>query len=247
MSGLSVTGVTVGYAGSTVLRDIDLTVDPGEIVVLLGANGAGKTTLLRSISGQLPATSGTIRLGDVDVTRRSGKGIVALGLTYIPDSRGIFSGLTVDEHFRIGGRRQRLDLDEALDRFPDLVRVRKQRAGLLSGGEQQMLALACALARKPRVLLIDEMSMGLAPLVVRRILPTIRQVSTELGTAVLLVEQSIHQALEVADRGYVLARGQVVLASSAASLRRDTAAVLGSYLGGNALGVEPTERRQPPA
>ena len=242
MSGLTVTRMTAGYDGSTVVRDIDLRVGAGEIVALLGANGAGKTTILRGISGTVTPTAGMVEIAGTVTTGRSVKAVVGLGLTHVPDHRGVFGSLTVEDHFRLGRRGQRLDMAEAFHRFPALARVRHRRAALLSGGEQQMLALACALARRPRVLLIDEMSMGLAPLIVRRILPIIKLAATELGTAVLMVEQNIHQALETADRGYVLAQGRIAIEGPAQALRDNYESVLANYLGERDLISGPAAR-----
>ena len=238
MTGLEVSGLTARYGAAPVLRGVDLVVRPGEVAALLGANGAGKTTLLRSICGAVAIDTGCVSVDGCDVTRLSTRAIAARHVGYIPEGRGVFSSLTVEEHFRVGPRGMRLDVSEALARFPALRPLLRRRVALLSGGEQQMLALACGLARKPRVLLIDEMSMGLAPMVVRQILPIVRQFASENGTAVLLVEQSVYQALAIADRAYVLARGQVAFSGSAAELLSDRKRLVASYLGDSAI-VEP--------
>jgi branched-chain amino acid transport system ATP-binding protein len=226
--------VWAGYGGATVLRGIDLTVDRGEVVALLGANGAGKTTTLRAITGLVRPSRGRVLLDGEDLADLSTVARARRGVAFVPDSRGLFFGLTVAEHFRIKPRGEGLDVDVVFEHFPELHQLRDRRAGLLSGGEQQMLAVGRALARRPRVLLLDELSFGLAPVIVERLLPVIRDYSKAASCAVLLVEQHVQLAVEIADRGYVLAHGELVLTATAERLRADHSLVLSSYLGAHA-------------
>jgi branched-chain amino acid transport system ATP-binding protein len=228
---LSLKGLSAGYNGSTVVRDLDLEVGEGEVVALLGPNGAGKTTTLRAISGIVRPTTGTVSLDGNDLARRSPTARAQLGIAHVPEGRGIFFGLTVAEHFRLGYRTERLDPDIAYKYFPALVELADRRVGLLSGGQQQMLALGRALARKPRLLLLDEMSLGLAPIIVEGLLPVVSEYARQSGCSVLLVEQHIQIALAVADRGYVLSHGELVVHERAEVLRGDHQLILSSYLG----------------
>lgn len=236
MSGLlELEGVTAGYAGAAVLRDVSLTLGKGEVVAMLGANGAGKTTTLRVLSGLLRPMAGIVRLDGTDVARVAPHRLARRGVIHVPEDRGIFFDLTVAEHFRLRTRGEQVDADAAYGYFPALRELKNRRVGLLSGGEQQMLAVARALARKPRLLLLDELSLGLAPIVVERLLPVVRQYADDSGAAVLLVEQHVHLALEIADRGCVLSHGRIVLEASAADLRRDRHLLVASYLGEDQL------------
>ena len=228
---LQIEGLTAGYDQAAVIRDVDITVDSGEVVALLGANGAGKTTTLRVISGIVKPSAGRILLDGRDLVSVSPSARARSGIAHVPEGRGIFFGLTVAEHFRLGHRGEQLDEQLAYTYFPKLEELRQRRAGLLSGGEQQMLAIGRALARHPHVLLLDELSLGLAPVIVEALLPTVREYALESGCAVLLVEQHVHLALEVADRGYVLSHGEIVLHRPAEELRRDRHLLIASYLG----------------
>jgi branched-chain amino acid transport system ATP-binding protein len=228
---LRLSNLTAGYEDAAVIRNIDLNVDAGEVVALLGANGAGKTTTLRAVSGIVDPMGGSVEFEGYDLEGTSISGRAKLGIAHVPESRGVFFGLTVAEHFRLGHRGERLDADAAYEYFPALSELRDRRCGLLSGGEQQMLAVARALARRPRLLLLDELSLGLAPLIVERLLPVVRKYATDTGCGVLLVEQHIQLALAIADRGYVLSHGEIALHDRAEALRRNRELLMASYFG----------------
>jgi ABC-type branched-subunit amino acid transport system ATPase component len=228
---LSIEGLTAGYDKAAVIRDLDLTVDAGEVVALLGANGAGKTTTLRVISGLVRPMSGRVTFAGQDLARVSPTKRARLGIVHVPEGRGLFYGLTVTEHFRLGYRGEHPDEDAAYEYFPKLAELRTRRVGLLSGGEQQMLAVARGLARRPRLLLLDELSLGLAPVIVEALLPVVHQYAVDSGCGVLLVEQHIQLALEIADRGYVLSHGEIVLHDRAEVLHADRELLISSYLG----------------
>ncbi len=237
---IEVCSLTAGYRGLPVVRDLDLTVDPGEVVVLLGANGAGKTTSLLTIAGSLPPIAGAVRVLGRLVVGWPAERVARAGLQLVPEDRGVFHQLTVAENLRLARsprRTRRADEGEVLDLFPALQPLLRRRCGLLSGGEQQMLGLAKALLARPRVLLIDELSHGLAPIIVERLLPTVRRIALEREMAVLLVEQHAPAALAVADRGLVLSHGRIVLEGDAAELRARPDLLEASYLGER--GVEP--------
>jgi ABC-type branched-subunit amino acid transport system ATPase component len=228
---LELAELTAGYDRAPVVRGLSLTVSPGEVVALIGANGAGKTTTLRAISGLVKPMSGFVRLAGEDLAGVSPVARVHRGIVHVPQGRGIFFGLTVSEHLRLDGLRDGSAQEVAFAHFPALRSLAGRRAGLLSGGEQQMLAIVRALIRQPRVLLLDELSLGLAPVIVERLLPVVREFASTHGTAVLLVEQHVNLALEIADRGYVLSHGELVASDSAERLRADNALLTASYLG----------------
>jgi ABC-type branched-subunit amino acid transport system ATPase component len=228
---LELAGLTAGYDAAAVVRSLDLHVGSGEVVALLGPNGAGKTTTLRAVSGLVRPMAGVIRVNGDDIAKRSPAARARLGIAHVPEGRGVFFGLTVAEHLRLGSRGEHPDARIAYEYFPALAELQDRRAGLLSGGEQQMLALGRALARRPRLMLLDELSLGLAPVIVERLLPVVSTYAKESGCAVLLVEQHIHIALAVAERGYVLSHGELVIHESAETLRADHQLILSGYLG----------------
>jgi branched-chain amino acid transport system ATP-binding protein len=219
-----------GYDGSAVVRDLDLHVDAGEVVALLGANGAGKTTTLLTLAGALPALGGEVHFDGERIEHWSAPRLARRGVSCIPDDRGLFPKLTVRENLQLASRHRRHAADP-LDHFPELRDRRGTPAGLLSGGQQQMLAIARALVRRPRLLLIDELSFGLAPIVVQRLLPIVRSVADETGAAVRLVEQHVHVGLAIAERAYVLRHGTIALSGTAAQLNDDPSLLHESYLG----------------
>jgi branched-chain amino acid transport system ATP-binding protein len=234
---LALQTVTAGYDEAAVIRDVDISVRGGEVVALLGANGAGKTTTLRVVSGLVRPMAGQVLFAGADLARTSPSARACLGIAHVPEGRGLFYGMTVAEHFRVGPRGEHVDEALAYEYFPKLEEIQGRRVGLLSGGEQQMLAVARALARRPRLLLLDELSLGLAPVIVERLLPVVRSFATERDCAVLLVEQHVHLALEVADRGYVLSHGRIVLDNDAEHLRANRQLLVASYLGEHTQGV----------
>jgi branched-chain amino acid transport system ATP-binding protein len=233
---LRLDNLTAGYGPLAVVRDLDLTVESGEVVALLGPNGAGKTTTLWTIAGVLPALAGTVELLGRGATGSPPFRVARDGVALVPEDRGLFHQLTVAENLRL--RRRRDDAmgdEEVFGLFPALRDLRRRRVGLLSGGEQQMLALGCALATRPRLLMIDEMSMGLAPLLVESLLEAVRRMADESGMAVLLVEQQIHAALAIADKAVVLSRGKVVLTGTGQELKDQPKLMEASYMGESAL------------
>jgi len=222
MSLLSIKGMQAGYGARSVLHGIDLDVEERQIQVVLGANGAGKTSLLRAISGTI-AREGTVMFDGARIDGLSARKIVAAGVAHVPQGRGTFADLTVDENIRLGaylrtGAEERQDRERWLTFFPRLRERLSQQAGSLSGGEQQMLAIARALMLRPRLLLLDEPSLGLAPIITQGLFKTLAAIRQETGMTMLIVEQSANLALEVADSGVVLESGQIVLRDSARNL-----------------------------
>jgi branched-chain amino acid transport system ATP-binding protein len=234
---LTVNNLEVSYGVISALQGVSLTIDRGEIVALIGANGAGKTTLLRAISGLIRAKAGSIIWDDTKELRGlAAHQVVGLGISHVPEGRQIFPNLSVRENLMLGGyqepslARLRERMDRVFSLFPVLAERREQRGGTLSGGEQQMLAIGRAMMARPTLLLLDEPSLGLAPLIVRKIFQIIREINAE-GTTIFLVEQNAHMALTVANRGYVLQTGRVILTDTASRLLEHPD-VKKAYLGG---------------
>ena len=233
---LEIKDLEVGFGGITALKGISLSVAEGEIVTLIGANGAGKTTTLCTVSGLVRPRAGKILVDGQDVTRLSAQARVKRGLVQVPEGRRVFPQMSVLENLELGAYLRKdakavaSDLDDVFARFPRLADRRKQHAGTLSGGEQQMLAIGRALMSRPQILLLDEPSMGLAPLLVQEIFSIVSEIN-DGGTTVLLVEQNANMALQIAHRGYVLETGKIVLAGTAAELT-STDEVKRAYLGG---------------
>ncbi len=233
---LEIKNLNVHYGVIHALKDASLTVNEGEIVSLIGANGAGKTTLLHAISGILKITSGEILFEDKKLNKISAKDIVACGITQVPEGRRIFSGLSVYENLQMGAYLRKdkegiaQDLEMVYERFPILKKRSNQDASTLSGGEQQMLAMGRALMARPKILLLDEPSMGLAPILVREIFHIIKDIN-EQGTTILLVEQNARMALSIADRAYVLENGSIVLSGTGEELAASED-IQKAYLGG---------------
>ena len=232
---LELSRLEVAYGGIQAVKGIDLHVAKGELVCLIGANGAGKTTTLKGICGLLPIKGGAIHYAGNNVTGHAAFELVRSGLAMVPEGRGVFGGLTIEENLAMGAYARsdnkaiRTDIERAYGLFPRLKERRRQTAGTLSGGEQQMLAMARALMSRPQLLLLDEPSMGLAPLMVQKVFETVIDVSRE-GVTILLVEQNAKLALEVSSRGYVMESGEVTLEGAAASLLDDPK-VRAAYLG----------------
>ncbi|MEG0239958.1 ABC transporter ATP-binding protein [Anaerorhabdus sp.] len=233
---LKIENLNVRYGVIEAIKDVSFEINQGEIVALIGANGAGKTTILHAISGLLKPTTGKIILEDKDITKIGADKIVMLGLAQVPERRRVFAEQTVEENLELGAFTRKdkdgitKDLEMIYGRFPRLKERRKQLAGTLSGGEQQMLAMGRALMAKPKILLLDEPSMGLAPLLVREIFSIIEDIKNQ-GTTVLLVEQNAKMALGIADRAYVLETGQIVLTGTGQELA-SSEAIKKAYLGG---------------
>ena len=235
---LSLRGLSVSFGGIEAVKQIDLDVNTGELVTLVGANGAGKTTTLKAITGTLPAArmTGQISYQDERIDHQPAHALLTQGLAMVPEGRGVFSRMTIRENLLMGAyvrsdlERIEADIEHWFGIFPRLRERESQLAGTLSGGEQQMLAIARALMSKPRLLLLDEPSMGLAPIMVEKIFEVIQQIASE-GVTILLVEQNVRQALSVATRAYVMESGRIVLCDTAANLMQD-ARVAEAYLGG---------------
>ena len=231
---LQVEKLTAGYGMAPVLFDVDLELSQGELVALIGANGAGKSTLLGALSGLVRVSSGSVRFAGRSVTALRPEAIVGSGLVHVPQGRRLFGTMTVERNLLLGAYRRRDaqvrdDLQRILQYFPALGDKLDREAGTLSGGEQQMVAIGRGLMGRPKLLMIDEPSLGLAPKVVDRVMEVVKAINQD-GTAVLLVEQDVVLALEIADRGYVLENGRIVMSGPAAELRRDPA-VRKAYLG----------------
>jgi branched-chain amino acid transport system ATP-binding protein len=231
---LQVDSLTAGFGLTPVLFDVDLELQPGELVAVIGANGAGKSTLLGALSGLVRIESGSVRFGERRISGLRPELIVASGLVHVPQGRRLFSTMTVARNLLLGAYRRRdrevqADLQRILQYFPALADKLDREAGTLSGGEQQMVAIGRGLMARPKLLMIDEPSLGLAPKVVDRVMEIIKTINQD-GTAVLLVEQDVVLALEIADRGYVLENGRIAMSGAAADLRRDPA-VRKAYLG----------------
>ncbi|NKQ58057.1 ABC transporter ATP-binding protein [Amycolatopsis sp. K13G38] len=233
---LRLAGMTSGYGAVAAVRDLDLEVGEGEVVGLLGPNGAGKTTTLLTISGLLQPSRGSIELLGQDLAGRRPHRVARMGVGHVPEDKSLFYQLTVRDNLALGTRTLRRDLDQVTSWFPELARLLNRKAGLLSGGEQQMLALARTLIRRPRILLIDEMSMGLAPIIVERLFGMIGDIQRETGLSVLLVEQHVAMALGACERVYVLNHGQCMFEGAVQVLRKDPALLEAAYLGTSAVG-----------
>jgi branched-chain amino acid transport system ATP-binding protein len=225
----------VAYGGIHAVKGIDLSVDHGELVCLIGANGAGKTTTLKGITGLQPVKSGSIHYDGEDITGKPAFRLVRMGLSMVPEGRGVFGALSIDENLAMGAYtrtdhvRIREDVDRVFALFPRLKERRKQTAGTLSGGEQQMLAMGRAMMSRPKLLLLDEPSMGLAPLMVQKVFETVLAIARE-GVTILLIEQNAKLALEVSTRGYVMESGEITLSGASRQLLSDPK-VRAAYLG----------------
>ncbi len=234
MALLEVDEIHTFYGAIEALKGVSLTVDSGEVVTLIGSNGAGKSTTLRSICGLTPASSGAVRFAGVDITRVPAHEVVGHGIALSPEGRHCFPRMTVRENLDLGAHRRRgaeiaEDLERVYELFPRLKERERQRAGTMSGGEQQMLAIGRALMARPQLLMLDEPSMGIAPILVQRIYETIEEINRS-GVAILLVEQNANYALEISRRGYVLETGRVALLGDSSQLREDPE-VQRAYLG----------------
>ncbi len=237
---IDVQGLHAGYGGIPVVRELDLQVAKGEVVALLGPNGAGKTTTLLTLSGLLKPLQGTVIVLGEEVDGSRPHMIPRRGLAHVAEDRSLFFDLTVDENIKLGltgdKSKRSASHERAMELLPALKPLGGRLAGLLSGGEQQMLAIARALVSDPKMLLVDEMSLGLAPIIVEQLLPIVRNIADQTGCGVLVVEQHVHMALEVADRGYVLSHGEIMMQGSAEELDANRSLLEASYLGDAALG-----------
>lgn len=228
---LEVRGLTAGHGKIVAVRDFELSADEGTVVALLGPNGAGKTTLLATLAGLLPRMGGDVLVAGRSLRSNRPAEANKSGVVLVPDDRALFTTLTVEENLSIARRSDGPTIEEMIELFPALDKRRKVAAGALSGGEQQMLAVARALVQKPRVLLIDEMSMGLAPVIAEGLLPIVRRIADTTGAVVILVEQHVRLALEVADEAVVVVHGEVSLRGKASELAADPDRLEAAYLG----------------
>lgn len=226
---LEIRGLVAGYRHMPVVRELDLHVDAGEVVALLGPNGAGKTTTLLTIAGLLPPIDGDVQYQGKPVGGRPADYLARNGVAFLPEDRALFAQLTVRENLRLV--RNSSGVNEIFDLLPALRPLVNRRAGLLSGGEQQMLALARAFIGKPKLLMVDELSLGLAPVIVAKLLPLLPKLAQDTGCAVLLVEQHVDFALDTASRAYVMRSGQLVLEGTSEELAKDRSLIAASYLG----------------
>ncbi len=233
---LKLENIQAGYGNILAIKDVNIDIHEGEIITLIGANGAGKSTTLMTISGVVPARSGRIHFAGREIQAMEPDEIVRMGICQVPEGRHIFPELSVQENLDMGAflrkdtKEIKKDIEYVFSLFPILAERRSQDGGTLSGGEQQMLAMSRALMARPKLLLLDEPSMGLAPLVIRQIFEIIKQINTENGTTIFLVEQNANQALHIADRGYVIENGRIALSGSAESLLKNTD-IQKAYLG----------------
>ncbi len=245
---LTIEEMAAGYDNVAVVRDVTMHVDRGEVVALLGPNGAGKTTTLGAISGIVRLFGGSINILGQDVPKlRSAYLVGQWGVVHVPEKRGLFFQLTVEENLKLAPRLESGNTDEAYELFPALKALRNRMAGTLSGGEQQMLALGRGLLAQPDLLMVDEMSLGLAPVIYEELMPLVRKVADETNAAVLLVEQHTDLALAQADRAYVLSHGDLVLQGKASDLLRDRHLIDEAYLGAEALDQDPAVAGSPAA
>ncbi len=232
---LEIDHLYAGYNDVAVVRDLSLHVDAGEIVALLGPNGAGKTTTLLTVSALNSIIKGDVRVFGRSVKGRRAYNVARDGLAHVLEDRSLFFQLTVRENLELGSAKGRVDIDRALTYFPALKDIQDRRAGLLSGGQQQMLAMARALTSSPRMLMVDEMSLGLAPIIVENLLEILQNIAHDTGAGVLLVEQHVHLALGIADRGYILNHGELVMSGPAEELTANKAILESSYMGGEKI------------
>jgi len=240
---LSVDNLTVTYGAVEALKGVSLEIQEGDIVAVLGANGAGKTTLLKAISGLVPIKAGSIKFRGEDLSQSPAFRLAEMGIMHIPEGRKVFATLSVEENLNLGSwsirkkispQELQVNMDWVYSLFPILEKRKKQLAGTLSGGEQQMLAIGRGLVSRPKVLLLDEPSLGLAPVLVLEILRVVKQIHTEQGVTILLVEQNARKALSIADYGYILETGKIALHGEAGLLKTDEH-VKAAYLGGGRL------------
>ncbi|HVE92719.1 MAG TPA: ABC transporter ATP-binding protein [Actinomycetota bacterium] len=248
---LSVRGLHAGYGSTLVLHGVTLEIEAGEIAAVLGPNGAGKTTTLRALSGLIKPARGSVTFEGQELRGRTAEQIVAKGIAHVPENRGVFPALTVEENLRLGGylvQRRPAEYSANLERvhefFPVLAERRTQLSGTLSGGEQQMLAIGRGLMSSPKVLLVDEASLGLAPIVVKRLFSIIQQINAS-GTTVLMVEQNAAFTLAIAHRAFLMQKGQIVFAGSGSELRGE--GIVRAYLGEGSIGAPPAAPKAPKA